>query len=161
MAKETKYTKSGYAALLEEMRLLEEAIEKNKKDISTARAYGDLSENSEYTEAKEEQARLARRHTELKDMIDHAVVVEDSEVDASVVGIGSKVKVFSVERASEITYRIVGSYETDPENGKISDQSPIGACLLGKRAGDAAECELPNGKTLHFEVREVARADKE
>ena len=157
MAKEKMYTKSGYAALLEEKRRVEEAIEKNKKDISTARAFGDLSENSEYTEAKEEQARLARRMAEVQEMIDNAVVVDEGETDASVVGIGSIVKVFAVERAREIEYSIVGSYETDPDNGKISDQSPIGACLLGKRAGDAAECELPNGKTVHFEVRDVRR----
>ena len=157
MAKEKLYTKSGYAALLEEKRRVEAAIEKNKKDISTARAFGDLSENSEYTEAKEEQARLARRMAEVQEMIDNAVVVEESEADASVVGIGSIVKVYAVERAREVEYSIVGSYETDPDNGKISDQSPIGSCLLGKRAGDSAECELPNGKTVHFEVRDVRR----
>ena len=157
MAKEKMYTKSGYAALLEEKRRVEEAIEKNKKDISTARAFGDLSENSEYTEAKEEQARLARRMAEVQEMIDNAVVVDEGETDASVVGIGSIVKVFAVERNREVEYHIVGSYETDPDNGRISDQSPIGSCLLGKRAGDAAECELPNGKTVHFEVRDVRR----
>ena len=157
MAKEKMYTKSGYAALLEEKRRVEEAIEKNKKDISTARAFGDLSENSEYTEAKEEQARLARRMAEVQEMIDNAVVVDEGETDASVVGIGSIVKVFAVERNREVEYHIVGSYETDPDNGRISDQSPIGSCLLGKRAGDSAECELPNGKTVHFEVRDVRR----
>ena len=83
MTKERTYTKSGYEALLLEMKALEEAIEKNKKDISTARSFGDLSENSEYTEAKEEQRKLAYRKEELQDMIKNAVVVEESEADAS------------------------------------------------------------------------------
>lgn len=157
MSQERTYTKKGYEALLEEMRQLEEAIEKNKKDISTARAFGDLSENSEYTEAKEEQRKLAFRKEELTDMIKNAVVVEESEADASVVGIGSFVRVFMVERGREVEYHVVGSYEADPFSGKISDQSPIGAALVGKRAGDTAEAELPNGTTAHFEIRDVRR----
>ncbi len=156
MSKERTYTRSGYEALLAELAQLEEAIEKNKKDISTARAFGDLSENSEYTEAKEEQRKLAYRKEELQDMIKNAVVVE-GEMDASVVGIGSFVKVFSVERGRETEYHIVGSYEADPFAGKISDQSPIGAALVGKRAGDTVEAELPNGNTAHFEIRDVRR----
>ena len=157
MSQERTYTQKGYEALLEEMRQLEEAIEKNKKDISTARAFGDLSENSEYTEAKEEQRKLAFRKEELTDMIKNAVVVEESEADASVVGIGSFVRVLMVERGREVEYHIVGSYEADPFSGKISDQSPIGAALVGKRAGDTAEAELPNGNIAHFEVRDVRR----
>ena len=157
MSQERTYTQKGYEALLEEMRQLEEAIEKNKKDISTARAFGDLSENSEYTEAKEEQRKLAFRKEELTEMIKNAVVVEESEADATVVGIGSFVRVLMVERGREVEYHIVGSYEADPFSGKISDQSPIGAALLGKRAGDTAEAELPNGNVAHFEIRDVRR----
>lgn len=157
MSKERTYTKAGYEALLAEMKQLEELIEKNKKDISTARAFGDLSENSEYTEAKEEQRKLAYRKEELQDMIKNAVVVEEGETDASVVGIGSFVRVYTVERAQETEYHIVGSYEADPFAGKISDQSPIGAALVGKREGDVAEVELPNGKTAHLEIRGVRR----
>ena len=156
MSKERTYTRSGYEALLAELSQLEELIEKNKKDISTARAFGDLSENSEYTEAKEEQRKLAYRKEELQDMIKNAVIVE-GEMDASVVGIGSFVKVFSVERGRETEYHIVGSYEADPFSGKISDQSPIGAALVGTRAGDSAEAELPNGNVAHFEIRDVRR----
>ena len=157
MSKERTYTKKGYEALLAELAQLEELIEKNKKDISTARAFGDLSENSEYTEAKEEQRKLAFRKEELTDMIKNAVVVEESEADASVVGIGSFVRVLMVERGKEVEYHVVGSYEADPFSGKISDQSPIGAALVGKRAGDTAEAELPNGNIAHFEIRDVRR----
>jgi transcription elongation factor GreA len=157
MSKERTYTKKGYEALLAELAQLEELIEKNKKDISTARAFGDLSENSEYTEAKEEQRKLAYRKEELQDMIKNAVIVDEEEADASVVGIGSFVTVYIVERKREIEYHIVGSYETDPFAGKISDQSPIGAALVGKRAGETVEAELPNGSVAHFEIRNVRR----
>ena len=157
MTKERTYTQAGYDALLLEMKKLEEEIEKNKKDISTARSFGDLSENSEYTEAKEEQRKLAYRKEELQDMIKNAVVVEESEADASLVGIGSFVKVFMVERAKEIEYHIVGSYEADPFAGKISDQSPIGAALLGKGVGATVAAELPNGNEIHLEIREIRR----
>ena len=157
MSKERTYTKKGYEALLEEMKQLEEAIEKNKKDISTARAFGDLSENSEYTEAKEEQRKLAYRKEELQDMIKNAVVVEDGEADASIVGIGSYVVVYNAQRGKEIEYHIVGSYEADPFSGKISDQSPIGAGIVGKRAGESVTVELPNGNELTLEIRSVRR----
>ena len=157
MSKERTYTKKGYEALLAELAQLEELIEKNKKDISTARAFGDLSENSEYTEAKEEQRKLAYRKEELQDMIKNAVVVEEGETDASVVGIGSFVTVYTVERKKETEYHIVGSYEADPFSGKISDQSPIGAALVGKRAGETVEAELPNGSAVHLEIRAVRR----
>ena len=157
MAKEKIYTKAGYEALLSEMKALEEAIEKNKKDISTARSFGDLSENSEYTEAKEEQRKLAYRKEELQDMIKNAVVVEESEADASLVGIGSFVKAFCTERGKETEYHIVGSYEADPFAGKISDQSPIGAALLGKGVGATVAVELPNGNEIHLEIRDIRR----
>ena len=157
MTKERTYTQAGYDALLLEMKKLEEEIEKNKKDISTARSFGDLSENSEYTEAKEEQRKLAYRKEELQDMIKNAVVVEESEADASLVGIGSFVKVFTVERGKETEYHIVGSYEADPFAGKISDQSPIGAALLGKSVGAAVAVELPNGNEIHLEIRDIRR----
>ena len=157
MTKERTYTKAGYEALLLEMKALEEAIEKNKKDISTARSFGDLSENSEYTEAKEEQSKLAYRKEELQDMIKNAVVVEESELDASIVGIGSFVVVYNKTRGKETEYHIVGSYEADPFSGKISDQSPIGAALVGKRAGEVVTAELPNGSEVSLEIRSTRR----
>ncbi len=157
MTKERTYTQAGYDALLLEMKRLEEEIEKNKKDISTARSFGDLSENSEYTEAKEEQRKLAYRKEELQDMIKNAVVVEESAADASLVGIGSFVKVFTAERGKETEYHIVGSYEADPFAGKISDQSPIGAALIGKGVGASVAVELPDGNEIHLEIREIRR----
>ncbi len=158
MSKERTYTQAGYEALLKEREALDLLIEKNKKDISTARSFGDLSENSEYTEAKEEQSKLAYRKAELDEMIKNAVIVDTEEADASVVGIGSFVKVNNKTKGKEVTYHIVGSYEANPFEGKISDQSPIGLSLLGKRVGDTTTAELPNGNTVELLVLEVYRA---
>ena len=153
------YTKAGFKALQDELDYLKNVKrEENKKDISKARSYGDLSENSEYDEAKLEQAKIATRIAELEEMIKNAVVIDETVVDAKVVSIGSTVTVKIKERNNEEkVYQIVGSYETDPLNGKISDVSPIGRALLGARKGDKIEVELPNGKTMHLAITHVTR----
>ena len=158
MAEVKTYTHEGFKALQDELDyLVSVKVEENKKDISTARAFGDLSENSEYDEAKAEQGKIHSRIAELKELIANAKVIDESEIDRSRISVGSIVTLFNKERNKEFTYHIVGSYETDPFNGKISDQSPIGAALIGKRAGDVAEAELPNGSLVHFEIRDVRR----
>jgi len=153
------YTKAGFKALQDELDYLKNVKrEENKKDISKARSYGDLSENSEYDEAKLEQAKIATRIAELEEMIKNAVVIDETVVDAKVVGIGSTVTVKIKERNNEEkVYQIVGSYETDPLNGKISDVSPIGRALIGARKGDKVEVELPTGKTMHLSITHVTR----
>ena len=153
------YTKAGFKALQDELDYLKNVKrEENKKDISKARSYGDLSENSEYDEAKLEQAKIATRIAELEEMIKNAVVIDETVVDAKVVGIGSTVTVKIKERNNEEkVYQIVGSYETDPLHGKISDVSPIGRALIGARKGDKVEVELPNGKTMHLTITQVTR----
>ena len=153
------YTQAGFKALQDELDYLKNVKrEENKKDLSKARSYGDLSENSEYDEAKLEQAKIATRIAELEEMIKNAVVIDETVVDAKVVGIGSTVTVKIKERNNEEkVYQIVGSYETDPLNGKISDVSPIGRALLGARKGDKIEVELPNGKTMHLAITHVTR----
>ena len=127
-----------------------------KKDISTARAFGDLSENSEYDEAKAEQGKIHARIAELREMIAHAKVIDESQIDESVISVGSVVELFNVERNKDFTYHIVGSYETDPMNGKISDSSPIGIALIGARAGD--EVVVAGAREQHLKVKKVSRA---
>lgn len=152
-----KYTPAGYKALLDELYYLENVRkEENKKEISTARAFGDLSENSEYDAAKQEQAIIAARILELKDLIDNAEVIDESEIDESRVSIGSIVVLYNVERGREFTYHIVGSFESDPANGKISDSSPIGAALIGARAGETVTVE--GVRVQHLEIKSVSRA---
>ncbi len=156
--KKTTYTKEGYAALQRELADLYAQREKNKEDIAQARSYGDLSENSEYDEAKKEQGRLAVRIMEVEQMINTATILDDRDVDTSVVSVGSIVTVDHKEKGTKVTYHIVGSYETDPRQGKISDVSPIGSALVGNRAGSSVEVELPNGNKVHLTIKKVTRA---
>ncbi len=151
------YTPEGFKALQDELdEIVNVKIEENKKEISKARAYGDLSENSEYDAAKQEQAILHARADELREMIANAKVIDESEIDHSRISVGSIVVLYNVERAAEFKYHIVGSYETDPANGKISDSSPIGAALLGAREGDKVVVE--GARVQHLEIKKVTRA---
>ncbi len=151
------YTPQGFKALQDELDyLVTVKVEENKKDISTARAFGDLSENSEYDEAKAEQGKIHARIAELREMIANAKVIDESQIDESVISVGSIVKLYNVERKKDFTYHIVGSYETDPVNGKISDSSPIGIALLGARAGD--EVVVEGAREQHLQIKSVTRA---
>ena len=116
-----------------------------KQDIALARSFGDLSENSEYDEAKNEQAKVEARITELEYIILHTTVIDESELDSSKVGMGSVVKVFDETKNKEITYCIVGSNEVNALEHKISDVSPIGAALMSRHKGDEMEVETANG----------------
>ncbi len=155
---ETKtYTPQGFKALQDELDYLETVrVEENKKEISTARSFGDLSENSEYDEAKAEQGKIHARIAELREMIAHAKVIDESQIDESKVSVGSIVTVFNKTRNIEVTYHIVGSYETDPRSGKISDSSPIGIALLGAKEGD--EVVVTGAREQVLTVKKVSRA---
>ena len=157
MAEIKIYTPKGFKALQDELDYLENVkVEENKKDISTARSFGDLSENSEYDEAKAEQGKIHARINELKEMIANAKVLDESQIDSSKISVGSVVKVFNRTRNQEVEYHIVGSYETDPANGKISDSSPIGSALLGAKEGDVVTVSAAREQVL--EVLSVSRA---
>lgn len=151
------YTPQGFKALQDELDyLVNVKAEENKKEISKARAYGDLSENSEYDEAKQEQAIIHARIAELKEMIANAKIIDESQIDESSVSVGSIVELYNVERHTDFTYHIVGSYETDPKSGKISDSSPIGLALLGAKAGD--EVVVEGARIQHLRIKNVTRA---
>ena len=157
MAETKTYTPEGFKALQDELDFLVNVrVEENKKEISTARSFGDLSENSEYDAAKEEQGKIHARIAELREMIANAKVIDESQIDESKVSVGSIVVVYNVTREKEFTYHIVGSYETDPLNGKISDDSPIGRSLIGSRAGD--EVFVPGVREQVLQVKSVTRA---
>ncbi len=157
MSEKKTYTPQGFKALQDELDyLVTVKVEENKKDISTARAFGDLSENSEYDEAKAEQGKIHSRIAELKEMIANAEVIDESKIDESVISVGSIVELFNKERNKDFTYHIVGSYETDPASGKISDSSPIGMALLGAKAGD--EVVVSAGREQHLLIKKVSRA---
>ncbi len=157
MAETKIYTPQGFKALQEELDyLLNVRVEENKKEISTARSFGDLSENSEYDAAKEEQGKIHARIAELREMIAHAKVLDESQIDESKISVGSIVVVFNKERNIEKKYHIVGSYETDPKNGKISDDSPIGRAIIGAREGD--EVLVVGPIEQHLVIKSVTRA---
>ena len=125
------------------------------EQIKEARSFGDLSENSEYDEAKSEQGKLYSKIAEIKDLIENAEIVTMSK-SKDKVGTGTKVTLKDLELDEVETYQIVGSQEADPENRKMSDDSPIGKAIMGKRAGDVVTVEAPVGE-LRFEIVSISR----
>ena len=125
--------------------------------IKEAREQGDLSENAEYDAAKDEQRDIEARIEELEKLLKNVEVVGQDEVDADTVGIGSRVKLYDVEMDGEVEYTIVGSTEADALNGKISNESPVGAALIGSKVGETIVVETISGD-LEFKILEIARA---
>ena len=125
--------------------------------IKEAREQGDLSENAEYDAAKDEQRDIEARIEELEKLLKNVEVVGQDEVDADTVGIGSRVKLYDVEMDEEVEYTIVGSTEADALKGKISNESPVGAALIGSKVGETIVVETISGD-LEFKILEIARA---
>ena len=121
--------------------------------IKEARSFGDLSENSEYDEAKTEQGKLYSKIAEIKDLIEHAEIISDSQKGKKV-GLGTKVTVLLDDETEPETYKIVGSQEANPMEGRISDESPIGRAMLGHQKGAKLSVEV-NGTMIHFEIISV------
>ncbi|MBO4941193.1 MAG: transcription elongation factor GreA [Clostridia bacterium] len=122
--------------------------------IKVARGFGDLSENSEYDAAKEEQAQVEARIVQLENMLKNAKVIDNDEIDLNVVSIGTRVTVFDEEFEEEIEYSIVGSTEADPDAFKISDESPVGRALIGKKIDDIVDVETPGG-VIKFKILSI------
>ena len=162
MAKEFKLTSIRLAELEQELQFLKTVREKEvAEQIKEARSFGDLSENSEYDEAKNEQAKLYGRIAEVENILAHAVIIDDGlegveESAAGHVGLGCTIKVRDVEFDEVDFYAIVGSQEADPKNHKISDDSPFGRAMIGKTVGDVVSVEAPAG-TIQFEILSVEK----
>lgn len=155
MAKEYVLTKEGLAKLTEELEYKRTVGRKEAAEhLKEARSYGDLSENSEYDEAKDSQAKLEARIAEIEEMLKNAKLLDETERTKGVVSIGSKVVCYNKAFDMEITYDIVGSAESDPLNNKISDESPIGSALMGAKKGDIVIAEAPGGD-FEIEVKAV------
>ena len=129
------------------------------QQIKEARSFGDLSENAEYTEARNEQSRVEGRIQELEYTLRMATTVEDDEITLDTVGIGTKVRIQDLDLGDEEIYTIVGAMESDPANNIISTEAPVGAALVGHSAGDQVEVVTPSGVTLKFKILEISRAD--
>lgn len=155
MLKRVPITPEGYQKLQEELgKLLKVDRPKNIKDISEARAHGDLSENAEYHAAKERQSFIEGRIRELQSRLALAEVIDPSRINQSRVAFGAKVKVLDTEANEEHVFTLVGPDEADVRNGKISINSPVGKSLLGKEIGDAVVIRAP-AKTMEYEILEI------
>ncbi len=156
--KEIVLTKDGMAKLREELEYLK--IEKRKEvseKIREARSFGDLSENAEYDEAKNEQAEVESRINTIVNMLKYARVIDDSEIGNDTVGIGVTVVIKEVGEDDEETYQIVTTTEADPVNNKISKESPVGSALMGHKVGETVSVESPAGK-IDFEIVSITKS---
>lgn len=157
MKKEYKMSAERKEELQKELTYLKTVREKEVADlIKEARGFGDLSENSEYDEAKNDQAIIEGRIAEIENQLKNVKILDESEIGTESVHIGSTVKVKDMEDGSVMTYRIVGSTESDPLGGRISDESPVGKALLGHEVGDQVEVEIPNG-VMQYMVVEISK----
>jgi transcription elongation factor GreA len=155
--KKTVLTYEGLKRLEEELQDLK--VVKRKEiaaKIKEARGQGDLSENAEYDSAKEEQAEIEARIVLLEKMLRNAELIDEEVLDQESVGLGSKVKVLAVEADEEEEYSIVGSTESDPLNGRISNESPLGLALLSRRVGDVISVEAPDG-VIEYKIIDIAK----
>ena len=157
MAKIYKFTQEGLKKLQDE---LENLKTNGRKDIAerikVARGYGDLSENSEYDDAKNEQAKIEARIVELETMLKNYEIISDDDITLDKVAVGVKVTIFDTDMDEECTYSIVGSAEADPMNDKISDESPVGKALIGHSVNDEVEVDLGTDKVV-FKILSIEK----
>jgi len=157
-AKQYLMTYEGVKKLESELEYLKTVKRKEiTEKIKVALGYGDLSENSEYDEAKNDQAFTEGRILQLENMLKNAVVVDESEIPKDIVSVGSKVKVKDYEFDEEVEYSIVGSAEADPMNFKISNESPVGSALIGKKVGEIVDVIIPDGVNK-FKILGISRS---
>ena len=151
-AKQVILTSEGLEKLEKELEYLKTVKRQEvAAEIKVALGYGDLSENSEYDEAKNKQAQMEIRIVEIETMLKNAKVIDEAEISTDTVSLGCTVTVYDVEFDEEIQYSIVGSTEADPSNGTISDESPVGSALLGKKVGDVVDAPVPAG-TIELKI---------
>lgn len=156
MLKRLPITPAGYLKLQEELdRLLKVERPKNIKNISEARAHGDLSENAEYHAAKEQQSFLEGRIQELKTKLALADVIDPAKISQNKIAFGAKVKVMDLDTDEKKTFRLVGPDEADVKSGRISISSPVGKALLNKEIGDIVNVKAP-AKTMEYEILEIS-----
>ena len=157
MAKETIMTSEGLKRVEDELEDLKTVKRKEiAEKIKVALSFGDLSENSEYDEAKNEQAIIEGRIAEIESQLKNVRLLDESELNNEMVHVGSLVRVKDEASGKESTYRIVGSTEADPMQGKISDESPVGKALLSHGLNESVEIEIPVG-VLHYTILEISK----
>ena len=157
MAKEYRLSAERLEELKQELTYLKTVREKEVAElIKEARSFGDLSENSEYVEAKNEQGKLYSRIAELDEILSNYTLIEEQETQKDTVHVGNNVLVRDLEFDETMQYQIVGSQEADPMNGRISEDSPFGRALLGRKAGEKVVVEAPAG-SIQYQIVEIQR----
>ena len=160
MAEQVMLTEEGYNKLENELEYLEnEKRREVAKRIKVAREFGDISENSEYDDAKNEQAFVEGRIKEIKNMLNNAEVVKDEDITDEEVNLGTTVMLHDLDSDEKISYTLVGSAESDPLNYKISNESPIGKAIFGHTIGDEVTVETPGGE-VDYEIMSIKKAEK-
>lgn len=156
-SKEILLTKEGYKKIEDELEMLKTVTRKEVAErIKEAISFGDISENAEYDEAKNEQAKVEERILKLENMLRKAKIIKEEDIEADVVTVGSIVKVMDYDFDEEMEYTIVGSAEADPYDNKISNESPVGSALIGMKKGDEIEVSVPDG-TARFKILDIRR----
>lgn len=157
VAEKKRLTEDGLKKIEQELENLKTVRRKEiAEKIKTALSFGDLSENSEYDEAKNEQAIIEAKITQLEAMLKLVEVVDTDELSTDMIGVGTKVRVFDADMEEEETYHIVGSAEADPMENKISDESPLGKGLLGAKVGEEVNIEVPAGM-IRMKILEISK----
>ncbi|MBQ9850023.1 MAG: transcription elongation factor GreA [Clostridia bacterium] len=156
MEKQTVYTREDYEKLSAELnRLKTEGRDEIAEKIKEARSHGDLSENAEYDEAMNEQAKMEAEIAKLEADLRNAKILDEEGLTTEVVHIGSRVKLYDMEYDEELTYKILG--KSDLENGVISDLSPVGSAIMNKKVGDIADVHTPSGKVIKMKILEISK----
>lgn len=156
MEKQTVFTREDYNKLSAELnRLKTEGRDDIAEKIKEARSHGDLSENAEYDEAMNEQAKMEAEIAKLEASLRNAKILDEEELTTEQIHIGSKVKLLDMEYDEEVEYKILG--KSDIENGIISDLSPVGSAIMGKKVGDIAEIHTPSGAIIKMKVLAISK----
>jgi transcription elongation factor GreA len=157
--KDVILTPEGYEQLKRELEHLRTARRREVADrIAAARAFGEIAENAEYDDAKNEQMMLEHRIAQLDERLANAHVIDTKEVDTSVVSVGSVVRLRDVDAKETIEYFIVGSAEANPAERKLSNESPVGKAIIGRKKGETVEVATPRGSKLKFKIMEIKAA---
>ena len=156
--KEVILTPEGYEKLKQEIEVLSNERRREVADrIRTARDFGDITENAEYDDAKNEQAMLEHKIAQLEDRLVNARVIRSGDVDLSVVSVGAKVRLRDVDANKTFEYTIVGSAEANPAESKLSNESPVGRAIIGKKKGETVEVSAPRG-SLKYKILDIKAA---
>ena len=161
MSKQIVVTESGLKKIKDELEFLKNVKRKEAaENVGIARSFGDLSENSEYDEAQNEQAKIEAQISELEETLAHVKVIGDHEIQTNTVSIGVSVVLYDMEEDEEIEYHLVSSREVNPLENKISDQSPLGKAIIGAKVGDVVTAEVPVG-TIKVKIVDIKKNDDE